>query len=147
MHLPASASLARSADGQVSLRLDPGGGSAPDLDLDLAPCPRPDPLPAPWHACFADYEALLAYDVPQDRALSTQPWLRRTSRQEISLGIPLSACEPLAGEVRSRALRRYAGGAEPLCFRVPHVRFSLDREARDPWRDAPIAAVAGRSPR
>ena len=55
------------------------------------------------------------------------------TRQEISLEIPLEACEPLAGVVESRAAREIAGDdAEPICFRVAKVRFLLIAEECEP---------------
>ena len=64
--------------------------------------------------------------------MSSQPLRRRVSRQEIDLGIPIDACEPLEGSVVSRAARAIAGDAEPLCLRVPRVSFEFSLEAHDP---------------
>jgi hypothetical protein len=65
--------------------------------------------------------------------MSSQPLRRRVSRQEIDLGIPIDACEPLDGSVVSRAARAIVGDdAEPLCFRVPSVSFEFSLEAHDP---------------
>ncbi len=108
--------------GAVCLRLDPGAGSGPDAEATLRPNAR-RPETGPWNACFASYEAMLSHIVPQDRALSVQPWRRRVTRQEIHLGIPLEACEPLDGAVRSRVAHAIVGEAEPFCFRVAHVPF------------------------
>ena len=47
------------------------------------------------------------------------------------LGIPLEACEPLAGEVHSRAAEAIVGEAVPVCFRVARVAFRFDREEYD----------------
>lgn len=74
----------------------------------------------------------LAYCVPQDRSLSTQPHRQTVTRHEIDLGIPLGACEPLAGEVAGRATRGIAGDSAPLCFRVPSMRFHFAAELREP---------------
>ena len=63
--------------------------------------------------------------------MSSQPLRRRISRQEIHLGIPVEACEPLAGTVVSRAAKAIAGEQEPLCFRVPQVHFTFSVEAHD----------------
>ena len=52
-------------------------------------------------------------------------------------GVPIEACEPLAGEVESRAARAIAGDAKPVCFRVPAVKFRFAEEAYDPL---PVAA-------
>jgi hypothetical protein len=123
--------IRRGGDGAIAMVLDPGGGSAPDAELSLGPAPAPDPLPAPWGECFGSFRDFLAYCVPQDRAMASQPWRGTVSRQEIDLGIPLDACEPLAGDVRSRAAQAIAGDAAPLCFRVARVSFLFDREERD----------------
>mgnify|MGYP006890127042 FL=1 len=65
--------------------------------------------------------------------MDSQPWRGTISRQEIDLGISLDACEPLEGEVSSRAARAIAGDAAPLCFRVARVDFRFDLEEHDPW--------------
>ena len=132
MHTPARAELRRDADGTLHLLLDPGEGSAPDVRASLRPAAAAPALEPPWSECFASWRDMLAYDVPQDRALSSQPWANRITRQEIALGIPLEACEPLEGEVESRAARAIVGDARPLCFRVAQVDFAFDREIRDP---------------
>lgn len=130
MHVLGRGEMARSADGEVRVTLDPGVGSAPDAELRLLPSRAPE-LTGAWRECWADFHAFLAYCVPQDRAMSSQPLRHRISRQEIHLGIPLDACEPLAGSVVSRAARALAGEREPLCFRVPDVRFVFAVEAHD----------------
>ena len=94
-------------------------------------------MPAAWTSCFGSYDEFLAYCVPQDRVLSTQPWARRTTRQEIRLGIPLAECKPLRGELRSRAAGSLVGEAEPVCFHVPGVAFRFDGEFRDAWPGGP----------
>lgn len=132
MHLLAAAEVTRDDAGRLRVRLDPGGGSAPDADLDLAPAPDLE-LPASWEECFPDMRAMLAYAVPQDRAMSTEPWRRCTTREEIDLAIPLDACEPLEGTVRSRMAEALVGHAKAVCFRVPSVKFRLGGEERDGW--------------
>jgi Uncharacterized conserved protein (COG2071) len=135
MHLLARGEITRSAAGGIHITLDPGAGTAPDAEMDLLPGGPVEALGAPWNACFASYRELLAYAVPQDRAMATQPWQGTVSRQEIDLGIPLDACEPLAGEVRSRAARAIAGEAMPLCFRVARVSFLFTGEELDALPD------------
>jgi hypothetical protein len=145
MHLLGRGDVDRDADGRLHVRVDPGAGSGPDLDARLEPAARfadfasLDPA---WRACFADARAMLAYCVPQDRAMSAQPWRGCTTRAEIALGIPLDACEPLVGSARSRAAEAIvgapagsstAGQAEPIFFRVPQVAFLLRGEERDAW--------------
>jgi len=135
MHVLARAELARAGDA-LRVRLDPGSGTAPDAELALRPCPPPA-LSGAWAACFPDFRAFLAYCVPQDRALSSQPWRNRISRQEIDLGIPLDACVPVAGAVASRAALAIAGDAEPLCFCVARVAFAFAAERHDRRPDVP----------
>jgi len=130
MHVLATAELARDVDA-IRVRLDPGRGSAPDAELDLR-VTEPPVLEGAWAECFGDWHGFLAYCVPQDRALSSQPVRRRVSRQEIDLGIPLATCVPLAGAVRSRAATAIAGAdARALCFYVPSVTFRFATEAHD----------------
>ena len=131
MHVLRAGEVRRAADGTLTVQLDPGKGSAPDAEATLTPAREPV-LDGSWKACFPTFRDFLAYCVPQDRALSTQPSAGTVTRQEIDLGIPLDACEPLAGQVRSRSARAIAGDAEPLCFRVPKVSFRFEVEEKDP---------------
>jgi len=121
--------VARGAELWVSL--DPGEGSAPDAELVVRPSAQPPALASAWAECFADYRAFLAYCVPQDRAMSSQPLRGRISRQEIDLGIPLESCTPLEGTVSSSAARAIAGDADPICFHVAQVSFRFSLEAHD----------------
>ena len=131
MHVLRSAAITRSPGGEITVELDPGDGSAPDGVMKLHPADAPE-LTGPWRECWADWNAFLAYCVPQDRAMSSQPLRRRISRQEIQLGIPIEACEPLAGSVVSKAARAITGDdQEPLCFRVAKVHFRFSVEAHD----------------
>jgi hypothetical protein len=130
MHVLRRGTVGPVGEGCYRFCLDPGDGSAPDAEAIL--CVAGEiPQDGPWRACFASYEAMLAYCVPQDRAMSSQPWYRRTTRQEIDLGIPLAACEPLVGEVRSHAARAIVGEAVSFCFRVARVDFRFAREEYD----------------
>jgi hypothetical protein len=133
MHLFARAQLTRASDGELGVVLEPGTGSAPDASLSLRPRQGSASWDGPWLACWPNFQEFLAYCVPQDRALASQPLRRRTARQEIQLGIPLSACQPLEGRVTSRAAQALVGAAEPLCFRVPSVNFAFDGELYDAW--------------
>ncbi len=137
MHVPRRGAVVAAKDGSFTVTLDRGTGTAPDLEARLRPTAAE--LPAAWDDCFASYRDFLAYCVPQDRALSAQPWYGRITRQEIRLGIPLEECEPLQGEVRSRAAEQYVGGTAALCFRVPRVAFRFDRERYD-YRRRELAA-------
>lgn len=130
MHALRRGRVGPTGEGTYRLLLDPGGGSAPDAEATLRPAGS-IPATGPWSPCFASYEAMLAYCVPQDRAMSAQPWYGRTTRQEIDLGIPLAACEPLVGPVRSRAAAAIVGAAEPFCFRVARVDFLFARAEHD----------------
>jgi hypothetical protein len=134
MHLLRDATLRRSADGSIQLRLDPGSGSAPDAEATLRPASGPAELPQSWLEYWPNYRDFLSYCVPQDRALATQPLSHRTTRQEIQLGILLDVCQPLTGEVGSAAARALVGDAEPVCFRVPALTFRFDGEHYDEWR-------------
>lgn len=131
MHVPERASLVTSEDGRIDLLLDPGRGTAPDAEAHLRPLPR-WPTDGPWRDAFSDYEQMLAYCVPQDRALSVQPWHGQVTRQEISLGIPVAACRALTGTVVSAAADALVCGAEPFAFLVPVVRFRFETEEHDP---------------
>jgi hypothetical protein len=134
MQVPRRGELARDSSGTIRMLLDPGGGSCPDVRAELSPIATQPWLPESWRECFASYREFLQYCVPQDRALSSQPWHRHVTRQEIDLGIALDSCEPLTGQVISRAADEIAGGAtEPVCFRVPRVRFRFARQYFDRW--------------
>jgi hypothetical protein len=122
MHVPRSAILDRRADGSIALILDPGSGSSPDARAELTLAPEPV-LQGPWSSSFANWRGLLAYCVPQDRAMTVEPAGSRVIRQEIQLNIRLEECVPLAGVVESEAARRIVGDSSPLCFVVDHVRF------------------------
>jgi hypothetical protein len=130
MHVLKKAELHANDDGKYLMFLDPGEGSAPEARATLR-AGAVQPLPAPWDKCFKSYRDFLAYCVPQDRAMSSQPWHGWVTRQEINLGIPLDMCEPLEGEVISRTAQAIVGDAAPLSFRVSNVAFRFSREERD----------------
>lgn len=131
MHVLDRAVVQRDPDGTVHLSLDPGAGSGPDAEATLRPS-HEAALPPPFSACFETFGDFLAYCVPQDRAMSTQSWWPRVTRQEIDPGIPLTVCERLDGDVTSRAASAIVGDARPLCFRVPGVSFVFSGEEHDP---------------
>jgi hypothetical protein len=133
MHVPAAAHVRRDLDGNIEVMIDPGNGSAPDVKAVCRFCEEPA-LVHPWNLCFENWRQMLAYCVPQDRALCAQPWHRRVVRQEIELGIPLEACQPLAAEVESSSARAIAGDAQPLCFLVEKVSFQFFGELYDARR-------------
>jgi hypothetical protein len=125
MHVPESAFGRWELNGSILLSIDPGRGTAPDLAAELTPA-HLTMLGGAWSECFDSWRDMLAYCVPQDRALASQPWYERVTRQEIDLGIPLDACRPLRGKVYSRAVKTIVGddaASEPLCFHVDHVTF------------------------
>lgn len=130
MHVLADARVERDETGRMKVSLDPGEGSAPDAKLDLAPSDPPE-LEGAWKECWPSYREFLAYCVPQDRAMSSQPLRHRISRQEIDLGIPVDRCEPLSGTVESKAARAIGAEGEPICFRVASVSFNFSVEAHD----------------
>jgi hypothetical protein len=130
MHVLKTADLRRDGD-RLALRLDPGTGSAPDAEGDFQVLASA-PATGPWSAAFGSWREMLEFVVPQDRALSTQPWHGRVTRQEIRLDIPLEKCLPLEGPVRSRAANALVGDAAPFSFLVEKVRFRFDDESDDP---------------
>ncbi len=134
MHRFAGATLERATDGKVVVRLEPGGGSAPDLVIAASPASRE--LPAVWNDAFDGHEAAVQAIVPIERAYSSEPEHRSTTRQEIGLGIKATECEPLQGEARSACLHPFVGDAPALLFRVARVDFRFAAEIREPW-DAP----------
>jgi hypothetical protein len=133
MHVLERGEVHRKSNGDVSVSLDPGVGSAPDAQLSLHPSSAPE-FAGDWRECWNDFRAFLAYCVPQDRAMSSQPLRGRISRQEIHLGVPLDVCEPMAGTVESRAATAIGGEARPVCFRVPSLTFRFAREEHDEER-------------
>jgi hypothetical protein len=117
-------------EGNFTVTLDPGNGSAPDLTLS-AQFSADRSLPDAWTTCFATYQDFLAFCVPQDRALSSQPCYQRVTRQEIDLDIPLEACQPLQASVVSKAAQALVGEATPVCFYVPALVLRFNREEHD----------------
>lgn len=123
--------VARGDDGALRVELDAGDGSAPDAVIDLRPAAKDPELTGPWKECWKDFRDFVAYCIPQDRAMSSQPLRGRVSRQEIDLGIRVDQCEPLEGTVVSRAAQAIVGDATPICFRVAAVRFRFRVEKHD----------------
>lgn len=130
MHVLRNGKVRQDEQGTLHLHLDPGLGSAPDLKARLAPTLELE-WTGEWKECFASYREFLAYCVPQDRALSTQPWANEVTRHEIQLSIPLDQCRPVSGSVESRAATAVIGSAKPICFHVPSVAFRFEEEATD----------------
>jgi hypothetical protein len=130
MHLLQKGEVIAEKDSSFRVQLDPSTGSAPDLMMKLKASSEPI-LNSPWNLCFDNFQELLAYCVPQDRGMSSQPWYGRITRQEIDLSIPLDSCEPLTGAITSQATEKIVGTSEAICFRVPKVSFLFKREEYD----------------
>lgn len=124
--------------GQLRLLVDPGHGSGPDAQATLHVTTTPGD--GPWAEAFPSWQAALAHIVPQDRAFVVAP--ERLVRQEIDLGIPLDACIPLQGDVRSDTARGLVGEAQPFCFLVPNVPFRFTGERVERAVDVGAAAPA-----
>lgn len=130
-NLPMQVPLRSQFDGNIELR--PGNGSSPDLKIDeIRDAERQ--LPQDWQGVFGDYESALEYLVPQDRALSSQPWYGQITRQEIHLGITPEDCKPKSVKIESEAIWEIVGDTSPLCFSVPKVRFRFMKTIRDRLR-------------
>lgn len=128
MHLLRRASVGGLEGTSVSLNLDPGRGSGPDAVGLLRPAPEPQD--GPWRQAFPTYADMLAHVVPQDRALSVQPWRRGVIRQEITIGLTPQDCVPLVGKIGSRYARTLVGDAKHFSFYVPRVDFRFAGESR-----------------
>ncbi len=134
MHVPQSGAVTRRGQEGIEVTLVSGSGSAPDLQAKLKACKRPE-FKGAWKDCFDDFDSFLTYCVPQDRAISIQPWYRQYTRQEIDLGITLTDCEPMSGEIISSAIDTIAGvGESSVCFRVPKVSFAFKGATSSPIR-------------
>ncbi len=130
MHVLRGGEVRQDDQGRMHVFVDPGVGSGPDACATLSPS-HDIRFDGDWKECFASFQDFLAYCVPQDRALSTQPWADEVTRHEIHLGIPLELCEPLVGPVESKTAAAIIGDAQPICFRVPGVFFRFEEEATD----------------
>lgn len=132
MHVFARSSVRRDpASGSIEFAFEGGDGSAPSAQGSLAPCEAPT-LEGPWRECFESWEGFLEYCVPQNRAMSGQPWHRRVTRHEIVLPIDLAKVEPLRGAVVSATASEIAGDSQPLCMRVAGLHFTFEAELHDP---------------
>lgn len=132
MHVFARSRITRDEQtGRIELAFDPGEGSAPEATATLAPCEAPV-LEGAWRECFGDWTGFLNYCVPQNRAMSAQPWHARVTRHEITLPIDVAKAQPLAGDVRSSTARKYVGDSAPVCFRVAGLHFTFEAELHDP---------------
>lgn len=128
MHWLARAELSRTRS-EVNVTLEPGVGSGPDVVATLHP--TKERWEAPWSDVWPTYLAFLDYCVPQHRAISSQPWRARVTRQEIRLGVRAEDCVRLEGDVISRAASAIAGAAAPLSFVAPEVDFEFVEERHD----------------
>lgn len=127
MHVPAHSMIADKGDESYSIELAPRHDSAPDLLAEIH-LNEAFTLPESWTSCFATYRSMLEYVVPQDRALSVQPWHQRVTSQEITLDIPLDQCRPLACQVTSMAVGTIAGETDAVCFWIPEMTFRFEKE-------------------
>lgn len=150
MHLAQSCMMQELSEGKFRLEIKPADGSAQDLqaDLELVETAEPskpadsskptDPaalaeLSCPgfdgaWLECFETFADFLAYCVPQERAIASQPFLNRISYQEIRLGIPLSECKPLTGTISSQSISRLVLNTPPVIFLAPALEFRFNKE-------------------
>ena len=130
MHIPLRGAVVAEKDGSFAVALEPGSGTAPDLEGRLRPGAAE--LPAAWGECFPVLPRLPRLL----RAAGPRPVVAgvvrpRHAAGEFFLAIPLEECQPLQGEVRSRAAEGYVGAAAALCFRVPRVAFQFRGEHYD----------------
>ena len=144
MHLLSRGEVGRRGE-KLVVDIHGGDGSAPDLVCELEIAGRegasPDEndvhFPDALRAVFPTYAAFLAYIVPQNRALATQPHKHTFTRQEIALPIPEERCVPLRGPVTSRAARLWRFENAPSSsgaargsrsrYRSAHVRRAVRR--------------------
>ena len=112
--------------GAFHLRLDPGAGSAPDAEAVLTPVETP--ADGPLAGLLRHLARLPRLRGPPGSGLRRQTRSGAgSSASEIDLGIPLGACQPLTGEVRSRAARAIAGRRRGLRLPGAEGGFSLSR--------------------
>jgi hypothetical protein len=119
MHVMRRAELHREGD-EWRIRLDAGAGSAVDLTATLRPIDDRR-LPPPWRACFADFPAVLAYCVPQERALAWDAGRGRVAPLTVRLDARLEDGELLNGDVHCPAANAVLGDAGFLGFRIPRL--------------------------
>ncbi len=132
MHVFSRSRVARDeGTGRVEFEFESGDGSAPSAKGALEPAEAPT-LEGPWRECFGDWQGFLRYCVPQNRAMSGQPWHERVTRHEITLPIALDAVQPLRGRVSSTTASEIVGDAAPLCMRVAGLHFTFEAELHDP---------------
>lgn len=135
MHVFARSRVTRdSASGAIEFDFESGDGSAPNAKGKFAPS-NPPTLDGAWRDCFGDWAGFLQYCVPQNRAMSGQPWHKRVTRHEITLPIDLAQVQPLNGTVSSPTASAIAGDALPLCMRVAGLHFTFEAELHDPVAD------------
>ncbi|NBC36273.1 hypothetical protein GTZ99_06840 [Novosphingobium sp. FSY-8] len=121
--------LAVVADAQgIAVRIDSGGGSAPDLYLraDYGPAALPDAF-----AVMGDWAATVAYLTCQDAAVAQVADLPALARSDISLPVNLADVRPMRGVVADVPdwLRAMGAVGMPLCFAVPRVTFTALSDA------------------
>lgn len=127
MHIPEWAAINRNDDGSIHVSIKPGEGSSPDVSALFSPA-SPSTLTDPWSVVFRDWAEMLAYCVPQDCAMSVQPWYQRITISEIELSIPLNSCRALTGKVDSHIVEALVGAGAPICFIAERARFRFRGE-------------------
>ncbi|MFO0619364.1 MAG: DUF2071 domain-containing protein [Polyangiaceae bacterium] len=138
MHVLHRAEVGRH-DREVSVAIDGGAGSAPDLraTFELVGEGGADAndafFPEHLREVFPTYREFLAYIVPQNRAMATQPHAHTFTRQEIHLPIEPDQCVPLrpTSAIVSRAAGAIVGDARPFAFWVGEVAFTFSEELRE----------------
>jgi len=124
---------------RVAARVEPGGGSAPDLEavLNARLGTRP-PLPAPASELFPDWDALIARVAAPSRLLSSQPHLGRVTVTELALGLAPRECTILeVASLSSAYAAAVAGDTRPVCFLAPRIELSVWAQRSVPLGPAP----------
>jgi hypothetical protein len=124
---------------RVEARVEPGGGSAPDLQAVLrARLGTRPPLPAPAAELFPDWDALISHVAAPARLLSSQPHLGRVTVTELSLAPAPRECIVLEVESLSSAYAAaVAGEGRPVCFLAPRIELSVWAQRSVPLGPAP----------
>ena len=107
---------------RIETRIDPHGGSAPDLHSIVDESERV--LPAEFAAHFHSWDEAVRFLVEQDRAVRVLPALGGTVESLICIPIPLTAVVPArVVQCESLLLADIVEGCESLGFIVPRMDF------------------------
>jgi hypothetical protein len=123
-HLAARFEHMREGD-RVVTRLEPGGGSAPDLFAAVRETGARE-LPASFAACFpGGWDEAVRYLVEQNRAVSVLARAGVVIESRIDIPIRVEDVRPavVEGAIESAFLAPYVAGCEPFAFVVPAVSF------------------------